>query len=65
MVAVNASSANSTWEQKVKLCITFFFWLIHYDLNFRSLQSFASNPLKGKNKEFEGMPTTAEAVLWC
>lgn len=65
MAVVNANSANSTWEPKVKLCFAFFFWLTHYDLSYRLLQSFLSNSLKGKNKELEGVPTTAEPVLWC
>lgn len=38
---------------------------MHYDLSYRLLQSFLSNSLKGKNKELEGVPITAEPVLWC
>jgi len=65
MVAVHASSANSTWEPKIKLYFSFFFWLVHYNLSYIILQCFASKSLKGKNKELEGMPTTTELVLWC
>lgn len=65
MVAVHASSANSTWERKIKLCFAFVFWLVRYNLSYIILQYFATNSLKGKNKELEGMPTTTELVLWC